>query len=119
MGSSVIQPSVVRAQMSALTGSMLNLDGPDGQLRVQAGYYDGSYSAAERGQPLVALYDNKHNIRLLLRLAGHNESPVIVFKDTSHRDRMVIGLGMEGTEQEPFIAVFDRNGTKKLLTGSY
>ena len=67
----------------------------------------------------MALYDNKHNIRLLLRLAGHNESPVLVFKDTNHRDRMVIGLGMEGADQEPFIAVLDKNGGKKMLTGNY
>jgi hypothetical protein len=119
VGSTLFQCSSANAQMTALTGSMLNLNGPDGKLRVQAGYYDGSYSAAERGQPLVALYDNSHNIRLLLRLAGHNESPVLVFKDTNHRDRMVIGLGMEGAEQEPFIAVFDKNGGKKLLTGNY
>lgn len=115
----LLQPEAARAQIGALTGSMLNIDGPDGRLRVQAGYYDGSYATAEKGQPLVALYDNSHNIRLLLRLAGHNESPVLVFKDTNHRDRMVEGLGMEGAEQEPFIAVFDRNGVKKLLTGSY
>lgn len=118
-GSMLLQPEAARAQIGALTGSMLNIDGPDGRLRVQAGYYDGSYATAEKGQPLVALYDNSHNIRLLLRLAGHNESPVLVFKDTNHRDRMVVGLGMEGAEQEPFIAVFDRNGVKKLLTGSY
>ncbi len=118
-GTLLIQCSVAYAQSNALTGTMLNLTGPDGRLRVQAGHYDGSYSPAEKGQPLVALYDNSHNIRLLLRLAGRNESPVLVFKDTSHRDRMVIGLAMEGSEQEPFIAVFDKNGGKKLLTGAY
>ena len=118
-GSFLFQCNSAQAQGSLLTGSMLTLLGPDGQMRVQAGHYDGSYSPAERGQPLLALYDNSHNIRLLLRLAGHNESPVLIFKDTNHRDRMVIGLGMEGADQEPFIAVFDRNGGKKLLTGAY
>ncbi len=118
-GSMLFQCGVANAQNSTLYGTMLCLNGPDGQLRVQAGHYDGSYSQDEKGQPMFALYDNKHNIRMLLRLAGHNESPVLIFKDTDHRDRMVIGLGMEGRDQEPFIAVFDRNGGKKLLTGAY
>lgn len=118
-GSFLFQCAGANAQSNLLSGSMLTLMGPDGQMRVQAGHYDGSYSPAEKGQPLLALYDNKHYIRLLLRLAGHNESPVIVFKDTNHRDRMVIGLGMEGADQEPFIAVFDKNGGKRMLTGSY
>jgi len=118
-GSFLFQCGGALAQNSLLSGSMLILNGPDGQMRVQAGHYDGAYSAAEKGQPLLALYDNKHNIRMLLRLAGRNESPVVIFKDTNHRDRMVIGLAMEGNDQDPFIAIFDKNGGKKLLTGAY
>lgn len=118
-GSFIFQCAGANAQGSLLSGSMLTLMGPDGQMRVQAGHYDGSYTPSEKGQPLLALYDNKHNIRLLLRLAGHNESPVLVFKDTNHRDRMVIGLNMEGADQEPFIALFDKAGNKKMLTGSF
>ncbi len=107
VGSVLLQCNSAWAQNSVLSGSMLTLLGPDGQMRVQAGHYDGSYSQSEKGLPLLCLYDNRHNIRLLLRLAGTNESPVIVFKDTNHQDRMVMGLGMQGSDQDAFIAVID------------
>ncbi len=35
-------------------------------------------------------------------------SPVIVFKDTNHPERMVIGLGIQGSEEDAFIAVIDK-----------
>lgn len=44
---------------------------------------------------------------------------MIVFKDTKHQDRMVIGLDTQGGEQDAFIAVIDKNGNKKMLTGAY
>lgn len=97
-------------------GGVLNLYAEDGGLRVQVGSYS---RGAEKGQPLIGLSDNTAKLRLLLRLAGKNESPVLVFKDTAGRDRMVMGLGMNDAAQEPFIATFDQNGKKTLLTGSY
>lgn len=88
-------------------------------LRLQLGTYDGSVSRSEKGLPLVGLSDNGQRLRFLLRLAGKNESPVLVFKDTRGADRMVIGLRLADGSQEPFIATFDRNGKKQLLTGQY
>lgn len=89
--------------------------GPDGKIRLQFGTYT---AAGEAGLPLVALSDNQGEIRLLLRLAGANESPVLIFKDKQHRDRMIMGLGLSG-EQEPFLAYFDKNGQKRMAFGEY
>lgn len=92
-----------------------NYYAPDGKIRIQNGIYNG---AGEQGLPLVSLNDNQGNIRMLLRLAGRNESPVLIFKDTQHRDRLVLGLGLNA-DQNPFLAVFDENGAKTNVFGSY
>ena len=89
--------------------------GPDGRDRIQVATYE---SGGERGLPLVGLFDNRSQLRLLLRLAGANEAPVLVFKDRSGRDRMVFGLGMSG-EEEPFLATIDRRGKKTMVFGNY
>jgi len=100
-------------------GGQLGLMGADGEQRLGLGTYDGSYAKSETGLPFVGLSDNRQGLRLLFRLAGKNESPVLVFKDTRHRDRMVIGLGMSDAGEEPFIAFFDASGKKHLLMGRY
>jgi hypothetical protein len=100
-------------------GGLISLLAPDGKQRIQLGICDGSVSKSEKGLPLIGLMDNKGALRLLFRLAGKNESPVLVFKDTKHRDRMVIGLGMNDKSEEPFIAIIDKSGKKHLLTGTY
>lgn len=63
-------------------GAVLNLLSARGDLRLQLGTYDGSVVASEKGLPLIGLSDNSQRLRLLLRVAGKNESPVLVFKDT-------------------------------------
>lgn len=103
----------------AANEKVIRLYGPDGRERLQLGTYDGSYSKAEKGLPLIGFSDNKGGLRLLFRLAGRNESPVLVFKDSHHRDRMVIGLGLNENKEEPFIAFFDKSGKKHLLMGNY
>jgi len=100
-------------------GALLNLNGFDGKYRVQLGSYGDEYSAAERGQPLIGLFDNSANLRMLFRLAGKNESPVLIFKDRQHRDRIVFGLGLNDKSEEPFFAYFDKAGKKHLLFGEY
>jgi hypothetical protein len=100
-------------------GGMISLMGPDGKQRIQLGSYDGSYSKSEKGLPLIGFSDNQGGLRMLFRLAGSNESPVLVFKDRKHRDRMVIGLSLNGNSEEPFIAFFDKSGKKHLLMGAY
>jgi hypothetical protein len=98
---------------------MISLMGADGKQRIQLGSYDGSYSKSEKGLPLIGFSDNQGGLRMLFRLAGSNESPVLVFKDRKHRDRMVIGLSLNGNSEEPFIAFFDKSGKKHLLMGAY
>jgi len=100
-------------------GGLMELLGPDGKTRIQLGSYDGSYSQSEKGLPLIGFSDNGGNLRLLFRLAGRNESPVLVFKDRNHRDRMVIGLGLSDGNEEPFFAYFDKSGKKRTLLGTY
>lgn len=100
------------------------MDGQGGQvfydeganLRLQLGTYSG---AGERGQPMMGLNDSKGNIRLLLRLAGKNESPVLVMKDQSGTDRLVLGLSLSGGQQEPFLSVTDASGRRRDIFGSY
>ena len=108
--------AVAAYAQSALTGSYLTIVGADRQQRIQAAVYT---APSEAGQPLVGLWDNDHDLRLLLRLAGSNSSPVIVMKDKNHRDRVVFGLGLNDGAEEPFLATFDKDGRKRLIFGNY
>lgn len=92
-----------------------NFYAEDGKIRLQMGIYT---AQGEKGLPLISLNDNSGNIRMLLRLAGPNEAPVLIMKDKQHRDRMVMGLGLSGNEN-PFLAVMDENGQKTNIYGSY
>ena len=100
-------------------GKVLRLYAHDGGERVQVGTYSGHHSAAEKGLPIMGLSDNRAKLRLLLRLAGQNESPVLVFKDRKGRDRIVLGLALHDAGEEPFLAYFDREGKKHTLLGKY
>jgi len=90
--------------------------GENGQMRLQMGTYNG---AGERGLPLMALSDTSGHIRMLFRLAGENESPVIVMKDKTGTDRLVMGLGLSDSKQEPFLSVTDASGHRQNVFGSY
>jgi hypothetical protein len=98
------------------SGAIISLNADDEKQRIQIGTYNG---AGEKGLPFIGLSDNKGDLRLLFRLAGSNESPVLIFKDRQHRDRMVMGLGLNDSGEEPFIAYFDKSGNKQMLMGSY
>lgn len=97
-------------------GAMLMIYGYDGKMRMQLATYSES---GERGLPMIGLSDNSGNLRMLFRLAGTNESPVMIFKDKQHRDRIVFGLDLNDKNEEPFLAAFDKDGNKKMLLGSY
>ncbi|MBS2038888.1 hypothetical protein JST97_28155 [bacterium] len=91
------------------------IKGPDGRDRIQIATYT---AASERGLPLVGLFDNRSQLRLLLRLAGPNESPVMVLKDPRGRDRLVLGLGLNGSG-DPFCSITDSQGRKTDVFGHY
>ena len=107
------------AKAEASNSQVLRMYNQDGQERLQLGTYDGSQKRSEKGLPFIGFSDNDRQLRLLFRLAGPNQSPVLVFKDTNHRDRMVIGLAMADGDEEPFIAFFDESGDKHLLMGEF
>lgn len=96
-------------------GPAQNFYGADGKIRLQLGTYT---APGEKGLPLISMNDNQGNIRMLLRLAGGNEAPVLIFKDKNHRDRMVMGLSLSGTE-EPFLVTYDSNGKKTNVFGDF
>lgn len=93
-----------------------NIYAMDGMVRLQQGLYT---QGAEAGLPMVAFWDNGGSMRMLFRLAGGNQSPVIVMKDRQGRDRVVFGLNLNDPAEEPFMAVVDKAGTKKMLFGAY
>ena len=70
----------------------------DGKHRIQMGTYA---AGSEQGQPLLGLSDSQQRIRLLLRLAGPNETPVMIFKDKDGNDRLVLGLNHSGGDESP------------------
>ena len=107
---------VSQSQAQGATSAPIFLFGPDGQPRIQMGTYS---AAGENGLPLVGLGDNHGHIRMLFRLAGPNESPVIIMKDTSGTDRLVMGLDMAAPAQAPFLSVIDKDGQKHNLFGNY
>ncbi len=75
----------------------------------------GSYGAgSESGQSLFGLHDRSGNLRMLQRLHGGQDSPVIVMKDKNGRDRIVMGL--EGAGEVPYLRVTDSYGkTRDVL----
>ncbi|HYD17876.1 MAG TPA: hypothetical protein VEF76_05315 [Patescibacteria group bacterium] len=89
--------------------------GENGQMRLQMGTYNG---ADERGLPLIALSDTNGHIRLLFRLAGENESPVLIMKDKNGSDRIVMGLQLSGG-QNPFLHITNDDGSTKDVFGVY
>ncbi len=103
----------------ATPGKVLELFARSGGRRLQLGTYSGRVARGEAGLPLMGLFDGKERLRLLLRLAGRNESPVLVFKDRSGSDRIVFGLGLSDAGEEPFLATFDATGKKRNIFGKY
>ena len=69
-----------------------------GHARIQLGTYG---AGNELGQPVIALQDNKDRLRAIWRLHGTKDSPVLVLKDVSGADKLVMGL--RGNGEEPYI----------------
>jgi hypothetical protein len=98
------------------SGAIMSLNAENGKQRIQIGTYN---EQGEKGLPFIGLWDNAGALRLLFRLAGSNESPVLIFKDRQGSDRIVMGLGLTDAGQEPFIAYTDQHGNKKTLLGTF
>ena len=93
-----------------------NMYAIDGKVRLQQGLYS---KGDEAGLPLLAFWDNAESMRMLFRLAGKNESPVIIMKDRKGADRVVFGLNLNDPSEEPFLALIDEAGKKNVLFGAY
>ena len=96
-----------------------DLYGEDGKLRIQIGTYQGDVVSTEKGLPVMTFSDNEGRLKMLLRLAGPNQSPVLVMKDNQERDRVVLGLSLGDSGEEPFLATFNKNGVKHMVFGDY
>jgi hypothetical protein len=91
--------------------------GPDGSMRLQLGVYNDEVRANEEGLPLAGLFDSKGRLRLLYRLDGSDQSALILMKDTSGINRLIMGLDINGGEGEPFLVTFDKDSQKKVPFG--
>ncbi len=100
------------AASRALQAEQFWIHTPEGKYRLQMGTYT---NPGEQGLPLLGLSDNSDHLRLLLRLAGPNGSPVLVFKDKNGTDRMVIGLTYSGGDEIPFITYTNAAGNSRSL----
>jgi len=84
----------------------------NGKVRLQFGTYAG---AGEEGIPMASLNDSHGRIKMLFRLAGNNESPILIFKDSQGHDRMMLGLSLSDPSEAPFITYTDESGSHNLL----
>lgn len=72
------------------------------------------------GLPQLSLMSVKNNgkSKFTLKVAGANQSAVLVFKDNKDRERMRMGLDPDAPGEEPFLVYYDRNMTKKVVFGA-
>ena len=90
----------------------------DYKLRLQLGTYPGDVRSDETGLPVVTLYDRSNDLKELLRLDGGNQSPLIILK-SHNNNRLIMGLALNDSGEEPFLAYFDQRGVQHMLFGNY
>ena len=88
------------------------------KLRLQMGTYPGDVRSNETGLPVVTLYDWSSDLKELFRLDGRNQAPLIIFK-THETNRVIMGLSINDSDEEPFLAYFDKRGGKHMLFGNF
>ncbi|HTO47052.1 MAG TPA: hypothetical protein VML91_05385 [Burkholderiales bacterium] len=69
------------------------------------------------GNAEVVLNDDSERAVQILRSVGSASAPVLVQK-SSGTDRLVMGIGW-AVDREPFLALYDAQGTKRTLFGRY
>ncbi len=96
-------------------GTAQKFHDPAGIGRLQMGTYGSTSDGAtgEQGQPMIALSDSQGRVRALLRLRGEQQSPVLIFRDSDMRDRMVLGLE-DNASQEPYLTTYDGAGQQTV-----
>jgi hypothetical protein len=93
--------------------------GVDGKLRLQLATYDGSVRMNEKGLPCFTLYDNSGKLKMVLRLDGPNQGPLLILKDNTGTNRMIMGLDIWDKAEEPFIVTWDKNGKQHDIVGKF
>ncbi|MEZ5814087.1 MAG: hypothetical protein R3E13_05105 [Alphaproteobacteria bacterium] len=77
----------------------------NGKTEIQMGAYS---KGMERGQTLFGMHDRFGYLRLLMRMHGPEDSPTVVMKDNTGKDRIVFGL--DGTTQTPYFKYTNDRG---------
>lgn len=91
---------------------IMDIYGENGSPRLQFGTYT---QPGEKGLPMAVFSDNNGHIKMLLRLAGANQSPVLIFKDSKGSDRMILGLALNDGSEDPFLTYTDSEGAHTLF----
>lgn len=108
----------IRMDIGVMNGQPLqDLYGADGKLRLQFGTYGGN--SHETGLPSFTMYDNSGRLRMLFRLDGPNEAPLLIMKDKKGRDRLILGLDLWNEKEGAFLVLFDENGKKQDIIGNF
>jgi len=92
----------------------LNFYDDNNNVRLQLGLYS---APSEKGMPFVGLFDEKYQIKELLRLYGPALAPVLVQKNND-QDRMILGLDLHDSE-EAFQVSFGKDGVSHVQFGNY
>jgi hypothetical protein len=94
--------------------------GADGRMpRLQFGTYSTQVRADEEGLPFSALYDRHGRTRMVLRLDGPNQGPLIIMKDKNEQNRLILGLDIWDGEEAPFLVTWDRQLHQKDILGHF
>jgi hypothetical protein len=96
-----------------------NIYGEDGKLRLQFGTYTGEVRENEKGLPTMTFYDNNGLLRLLFRLDGPNQGPLIIMKDKKQQNRVIMGLDIWDADEEPFLAIWNKDGKQQNIYGDF
>lgn len=96
-----------------------NIYGADGKLRLQFGTYTGDIRENEKGLPSFTLYDNDGKLKMVFRLDGPNQGPLIIMKDNSGTNRMIMGLDIWDKAEEPFLVIWDKDGKQHDIVGKF
>jgi hypothetical protein len=109
-----------RMDMGVYNGqAQQNIYGADGKLRLQFGTYAGEVRENEKGLPSFTLYDNDGKLKMVLRLDGPNQGPLIIMKDNSGTNRMMMGLDIWDKAEEPFVVTWDKDGKQHDIIGNF
>jgi hypothetical protein len=106
-----------------------DLYGMDGKLRLQFGTYLGKidvppgepnpYREDEKGLPYFTLSDNEGRLKMVIRLDGPKQGPLIIMKDNTGTNRMIMGLDIWDKAEEPFLVTWDKDGKQHDIIGNF